>query len=433
MSKQTKPPTGTIVKTKLGLWQPVITLADGTRKRLKAFKKGTSEAMAREKTAVYARQAIEQGLKRPTPPGAPDNSAMGRWIAAWEADRLARGYTSTRENLSHYRLHIATVMPSHVKDWTRDDFRELSTALDTKVQAGEISWKMAQNIWGTATKMCADATESKVKALRVRDDNPAIGVRGPDRGDSRLREFLYPSEYLTLVECAEVPLEWRRLVTIAIYTYLRAGELRVLEWRDVDLRHGTIRVHQAFNRQTGEVKGTKGGRARQVPIELALRPLLTAMHEESGGVGRVLPNLQSPRAMASDLRRWLKVAGVVRSGLHDSTATQRRIVFHDLRGTGCTWQAVRGDDALKIQQRAGHTDFKTTQLYIATAEAAREGFGDPFPALPSLEIRSPESLQRNTSHRDDYETHGERRVMSPSHLAESRTTRCSTRPRVRSR
>ncbi len=390
--KETKPPTGTIVKTKLGLWQPVITLADGTRKRLKAFKKGTSEAMAREKTAVYARQAIELGLKRPERKGEEDTSAMGRWVAAWEADRLARGYTSTRENLSHYRLHIADVMGGRrVKDWTRDDFRKLSVALDRKVQADEISWKMAQNIWGTATKMCADATESKIAALRVRDENPAIGVRGPDRGDTRLREFLYPSEFLTFVQCSDVPLEWRCLVAIAVYTYLRAGELRVLEWRDVDLNHGTIRVHQAFNRQTGLVKGTKGRRARTVPIELALRPLLTALYKESGGVGKVLPNLPSFRDMARGLRRWLKAADVLRSGLHDSTATQRRIVFHDLRGTGCTWQAVRGDDALKIQQRAGHTDFKTTQLYIATAEAVREGFGEPFPVLPVFEIRSPDS------------------------------------------
>ena len=51
--------------------------------------------------------------------------------------------------------------------------------------------------------------------------------------------------------------------------------------------------------------------------------------------------------------------------------------------TLATWQAVRGDGALKIQRRAGHTDFKTTSGYIATAEAVREGFGEPFPVLRS--------------------------------------------------
>jgi hypothetical protein len=44
---------------------------------------------------------------------------------------------------------------------------------------------------------------------------------------------------------------------------------------------------------------------------------------------------------------------------------------------------VRGDDPLKIRHRAGHTDFATTQRYIRLAEALREGFGTPFPALPS--------------------------------------------------
>lgn len=32
-----------------------------------------------------------------------------------------------------------------------------------------------------------------------------------------------------------------------------------------------------------------------------------------------------------------------------------------LRATGLTWMAVRGDDPLKIMQRAGHTSFQTTQ------------------------------------------------------------------------
>ena len=43
--------------------------------------------------------------------------------------------------------------------------------------------------------------------------------------------------------------------------------------------------------------------------------------------------------------------------------------------------AIRGDDPLKIMQRAGHEDFATTQGYIREAEAVRAGFGDVFPPL----------------------------------------------------
>ncbi len=45
--------------------------------------------------------------------------------------------------------------------------------------------------------------------------------------------------------------------------------------------------------------------------------------------------------------------------------------------------AVRGDEPLKIMQRAGHTDFKTTQIYVREAESVRQGFGVPFPDLPT--------------------------------------------------
>jgi hypothetical protein len=44
--------------------------------------------------------------------------------------------------------------------------------------------------------------------------------------------------------------------------------------------------------------------------------------------------------------------------------------------------AVRGDDAVKIQMRAGHTDFKMTQRYIEAARTLGAGFGRAFPALP---------------------------------------------------
>src|SRR6476660_5962115 len=75
-------------------------------------------------------------------------------------------------------------------------------------------------------------------------------------------------------------------------------------------------------------------------------------------------------------------AGVTRDELYTPTRTPKAMTFHDLRSTGITWMAVRGDDPLKIQQRAGHHVFSTTQGYIREAEVDRDGFGDPFPVLP---------------------------------------------------
>jgi hypothetical protein len=100
----------------------------------------------------------------------------------------------------------------------------------------------------------------------------------------------------------------------------------------------------------------------------------------------------SERDMARGLRRYLKRAGVDRHELHHRTPPTRPIRFHDLRATGISWMAVRGDEPMKIQERAGHTDFETTQRYIRMAEALREGFGVVFPDLP------PELFPEGQSH-----------------------------------
>lgn len=383
-----RPRTGTLLRTRDGRWQAQVLLADGTRKRLPPFPKGTSEAMAREKAAHWAEKyagiapkPTDHGTNVPSP--TVPETAMGRWFKAWIEDRNARGLTASHKDVSNYSLHIrASVGATHVRDWTPADLRKLSHDLDKKVQAGAIAWKTAINVWATATKMCSDAAESKVEALRCRQANPALGVRGPDRGDEVGEQFLYPSEFLKFVSCEAVPLHWRRVVALAVYLYPRDAELRALQCRDLDTAHRSMRITKSTSRHTGETKSTKGRRQRTVTIEDAVIPLIEAMKAEHGDAGPIVGEMPSSLHMARGLRRYLLKAGVDRHELHHRTPTTRPIRFHDLRASGITWMAVRGDDPLKIQHRAGHTDFATTQRYIRTAEAAREGFGSPFPELP---------------------------------------------------
>jgi hypothetical protein len=114
------------------------------------------------------------------------------------------------------------------------------------------------------------------------------------------------------------------------------------------------------------------------------------LHAESGGEGLVC-DLPSERALARGLRRWLWRAEVRRAELHKPTRSSRSSVFHDLRATGATWMAVRGDEAMKIMQRCGHENIETTMGYMRTAEAVRDGFGEVFPPLPDALLRSPGS------------------------------------------
>jgi integrase len=102
-----------------------------------------------------------------------------------------------------------------------------------------------------------------------------------------------------------------------------------------------MHFRQATDRRTkGAVKTTKSGKARRIPIEPNLRPLLDALKKGAAGT-HVIPVPGSKRA--DTLRENLELAGV-------------------------TWMALRGDEPLVIQQRAGHANFTTTQRYLREAE-----------------------------------------------------------------
>jgi len=105
--------------------------------------------------------------------------------------------------------------------------------------------------------MCSDAVKSELAELRVRLDNPAKDVAAPESGEERAKQFLYPSEFLKLLTCEDVPLRWRRAVVVAICLYPRAGEQRALAWTDIDLEHGMVHIHQAFERRSRTIGSTK--------------------------------------------------------------------------------------------------------------------------------------------------------------------------------
>jgi hypothetical protein len=174
----------------------------------------TGEHLAKKRAGLLGRR-----------PRQPPTTEMGTWLDAWVGSRTARGQTSTRDNQAHIAPAIGG---KHVRDWTVDDLRGLSRYLDGQIQAASIAWKTARNVWATAGKMLADSVRSKDDAIRCRDSNPIRDVEGPTRGLERAHPYLYPSEVAAFVRCEDVPLAWRRLVAVAVYTFARASELRAL-------------------------------------------------------------------------------------------------------------------------------------------------------------------------------------------------------------
>jgi integrase len=316
---------------------------------------------------------------------------------ATEASQWWASYSRHRSSLSlisidgAYRTHIVPVIDKPWAEVSSAERERLRDALDAKARAGAIASKTAFNVWSvwtTAAKAAAGQwKKDKSRKLRARADNPCAGIAAPDRDGDKELQWLYPNEFLALVACEALPREFRQLYALATYLFLRGGELKALTWPDVDIERGIISVRRSYDRSTGRIKQTKTGNKgmRRFAVEPELLPLLRAMHADANGQGPVV-DMRQQKWWAADLRKHLEAAGIKREALFATDDTRKRLRFHDLRGTGLTWMAIRGDDPLKIQQRAGHRTFEMTQKYIRTAEAVGEVIGATFPPLPDCLI-----------------------------------------------
>ncbi|MFO0590456.1 MAG: tyrosine-type recombinase/integrase [Polyangiaceae bacterium] len=354
-----------------------------------------SETEARSLAAQASALAIAEGATRdPTPDSSETADA---WLERWTADRVARGIATAGQTPGRWHKWIAPVI-GHlpIARIEREDVERVVDRLDEAVRAGAIRAQTASHTWVIVKAAFRDAQRAKTRTLRVRSDNPTEGVQGPDQGPDRSKPWLYPCEFSRLMACPRVPMRWRRLFALATYLYLRAGELAALTIEDVDLVGGVVLVHQTtrYGRRAAATTATgptKTKISRRIPIERALRPLLGVLIAEARAEGRArIVCMPSRRELAAQLRRYLEWAGVNRAALFADDETRAPLTFHDLRATGLTWRAIRGDDALKVQRAAGHASLETTQRYIREAEVIGHEIGLPFPDLPQGDFSTSE-------------------------------------------
>ena len=380
-----------------------IRLGDGSRKWLRVPEKaGYSKARASEWAAAIQEQEDASGLFLKAKLKKAGKAVVGELTSAWFDRYLdwkdSKGFSNIDGARGRWKKWLAPILGDKpIVDVTREDIEKVVRTLDDEANDddGDIGWKSAINIFGDVTCAFAEAVNSKNPELRVLKINPTTGVRGPDRGIPKAKSPLYPDEFLKLVSCEAVPLERRVMYAIAVYTSARSSEQAAFVARDFDFAHQRFSVTKQIDRKTGLPKPTKTRRSRTPELEAELVPLVRALAEARKG--ERLLQMPPIEVRAELLRDDLKTAKVDRDDLFvEGDDARSRIVFHTLRDTGLTWMAVRGDDPLKIQWRGGHTDFETTQGYIAQAKHLAAGFGTPFPPLPASLYQAKEQARIST-------------------------------------
>ncbi len=210
--------------------------------------------------------------------------------------------------------------------------------------------------------------------------NPAAGVRGP-RKPRPLPRALDATEMLKLLRAATTmpsaegsgavadagrlrALRIRVLVELLYGSGLRASEALGLDWSDVDLREGFVRV-------TG-----KGAKEREVPLgdksSAALAQLRYSHGNPKGDAPVFISKLGeriSRRMLIKDFHRVSTLAAV-----------GKPVTAHMLRHTFATHLLEGGADLRVVQELLGHSRLTTTEIYTKiTAKRLRAVYDKAHP------------------------------------------------------
>ena len=161
---------------------------------------------------------------------------------------------------------------------------------------------------------------------------------------------------------------WRPFMIVAIRTGLRLGELRGLQWGDVDLDNRRIRVARAYTKDGwGALKSGKGR-----TVDLAWDAVEVLLKLKPARVTRKALVFPSPSGQPLDEKTVYKAC--VRAS---KTAKLGRTVGpHKLRHTFGSHHAMRGTPLPQIQAWMGHADIATTMRYAHLAPSVGRQFAD---------------------------------------------------------
>ncbi len=179
----------------------------------------------------------------------------------------------------------------------------------------------------------------------------------PIAGLSQSKEQRAEAEYLSREEVAALldacPDKIRPLITVAVNTGMRWGELMALEWRDVGFDRGFITVRDPKNRET-----------RHVPMNGAVREALAAhRRRQAEQVGGIVSHVF---ARPETGKPWVDVRKTYYEALKDAKIT-RRVTFHGLRHTAASHLVMAGVDLRTVGKILGH---KTAQITLRYAHLA---------------------------------------------------------------
>jgi integrase len=233
---------------------------------------------------------------------------------------------------------------------------------------------MVRKILRSLSAILTDAQERGLVAQNVAHSLRSRRQRGKERhADRRQKGRLkigvdIPTPEEVRIIIAHLNGRWRPVLLTAIFTGLRASELRGLRWIDVDLKRGEIHVRQRADRyhKIGRPKSESGERTIPLPPMVANALREWKLICPKGELDLVFPNgIGRVESHSTIIRRGLAPVQVA-AGVTDHRGRAKYTGLHALRHFYASWCINRRVDGglelpLKVvQARLGHASIQMT-------------------------------------------------------------------------
>ncbi len=256
-------------------------------------------------------------------------------------------------------------------DLTKGDGRQILNAAKADGATGSLLKKIKVSVsvvfnWGIEEKYIIGTSSTPVEGLCVSDKV------------EKVPQILTLEDIRTLIgRACKLDHPWYSIWAFAFLTGMRSGELKALQWKDIDFEKRVITVSKSYSPHLKGIKSTKAGYWRNVPISKELEEVILGLKE---GRDFTPEDFVLPRHYT-----WTngQAGGVLRGFLRE-VGIDKDVVFHTLRACFATHMLAQGVDQATVMKIGGWKDIKTFQIYVRLAGVEVKGATDVLSVLPKM-------------------------------------------------
>lgn len=246
--------------------------------------------------------------------------------------------------------HFQSLMPKVVKNISRKDIENLIFSLKNKGLSNLTINKLIQLLrvifnYGIENKFIS--ASPILKSDKLKEEKKGISVLD----ENQINLFLETAKKKNIKAYA--------LLSTALYTGIRRGELLAIEWQDVDFKNARIKINKQVYKH--KVTPTKNNKTRYVDIPENLIKILQDYKQQQTLMSKIVfCNTTGTYMNPSLVERNYFYATLKVLNKKLSEDEQINIRFHDLRHTYATILLSNGVPIKYVQEQLGHSSAKMT-------------------------------------------------------------------------